>query len=987
MKKRAVVPASHWALRLPQPLFRLAACGFVLALVGCRDQVPSPPNPAAPAPESLGPAPSVGRESIDSMLLRGDIEGAEKLVRKRLIEKPDDVTATTVLANILADRGQLNDAVAIFEHLARTQPADEASSSIEPSSIATRRRLAELLNRHGLRFDANELLRQIAVLTPLRFDELRGLSFPMLAWVNVTEKPDIHDAIQIQQMGVLTAARALLSQGDVRECLELLSQPIPAAMTGPAGAIESFRLWSLASAQRFDELGAAIATASPGARRYPEYWLAAGNLALSRQSLVAANCFVQAIEREPNCMEAHDGLNQSLRQSGDDAAAAAIEGRIRQVDRIHQLTRIVATSGRLQPELLKELSELSAATGRPLDSLLWQELLIAQLSPGAPQLQVLHDYKRKILAVHPNGLEVAKLSCNIKLSMSTDAVDEWLVAIGRATNVSAAPITSNDQSIAPATPVFRDIGGRIGAKFRYRNAMPVVQREFQIFQAYGSGVACFDFDLDGHVDLYLGQGGSTPPTESSPFPNGLFRQVDGRCADVVVEALADDRRYTTGVTTGDWNQDGYPDVVIGNLGGNRLLINQGDGTFREHAVAREWELSEYTTSLAVADVTGDSLPEIIAVNYLDDASIYEPIQYDEFGQPVMLPGPLHFRPGLDRLFVARGDGTVASQTFGKTLGHTPDHDSSASTGLGLLVTDLDGDQVNEVFVANDLRPNQLWTRDPESGGWTDVAVARGVAFGNSGQPMACMGIAVADFDDNGKVDLHITNFSDQWSNHYMQEESGTFIDRIAATGLAEPSRNLVGFGTQALDYDNNTTWDLVVGNGHVEDFRARGKLFQMPTQCFAGVGKGFEQLSVVGDDVYWQSNHLSRGVAKCDWNADGRIDLAVTDLQQDFVLLKNGTVSDNHWLQIELVGVAAERDAIGTSIVIECGGQSFLQTMQTGDGYLSKNESVLHIGLGKNESIDRLTIRWPDSEQVIDAVRADQRVLVVENEDTLWQRN
>ena len=244
-----------------------------------------------------------------------------------------------------------------------------------------------------------------------------------------------------------------------------------------------------------------------------------------------------------------------------------------------------------------------------------------------------------------------------------------------------------------------------------------------------------------------------------------------------------------------------------------------------------------------------------------------------------------------------------------------------------------------------------------------MAVVRGVAYGANGMPLACMGIAVADFDQNGRLDLHITNFEDQWSNQYMQNESGIFVDLTLPLGLDRDSLKMLGFGAQAIDYDNNSTVDLVVGNGHVEDYTAKGSQFEMPTQVFAWHHGRFELMRVLGDDDYWNTGHLSRALAQCDWNNDGRIDFVVTDLKQPFALVENRTATPFHWLQLELVGSSAERDAIGATVDVTFGDTTITKTVSSGDGYMSKNQALLAFGLANSELVDQIDIRWPDGEQ------------------------
>lgn len=230
--------------------------------------------------------------------------------------------------------------------------------------------------------------------------------------------------------------------------------------------------------------------------------------------------------------------------------------------------------------------------------------------------------------------------------------------------------------------------------------------EVRIRAINGSGVACFDYDLDGAVDLYLGQGCSNPPHEVSRQSNAMFRQIDGRFQLTTALANVEDFHYSTGITAGDWNQDGFPDLIVGNLGLNRLFVNQGDGTFRESLIPGNWSSNDYTMSLAVADLTGNGLSDLVAVNYLDDERIFAPIVHDKNGRPLILPGPLHFAPAKDRVWIPLGDGNWKEQTFAN-MAANGDVSESASTGRGLLITNINDEVTNDVFIANDLRPNHF----------------------------------------------------------------------------------------------------------------------------------------------------------------------------------------------------------------------------------------------------------------------------------------
>ncbi len=347
------------------------------------------------------------------------------------------------------------------------------------------------------------------------------------------------------------------------------------------------------------------------------------------------------------------------------------------------------------------------------------------------------------------------------------------------------------------------------------------------------------------------------------------------------------------------------------------------------------------------------------------------------------PRPLQFQAAIDRVFVATPDGGLSAQAI------SSEGRSDAATGLGLVVADFDGDGANEIFVANDLMPNQLWRRRNESGReekssieFVDEAVFKGVANGGRGLSLGCMGVAASDFDGNGLLDLHITNFIDQWSNQYMQREDHGFDDLALPFQLDIATYPMVGFGTEALDYDNNSITDLVMGNGHIED-TGDGSEFRMPTQLFGGTGSEFNLLTVKGDK-YWTEKHLARGLITCDWNRDGKIDVAVTDLLEPFALFENQTTTDHHWVQFRLVGTQSERDAIGADVKVKyrCNQSNCVRTLfvTTGDGYLCRNESTLSLGLGEADAIDLVEVRWPSGViQRFEHVGVNHRWLVVED--------
>lgn len=1004
---------------------------FVLSTIGCKDEQPvlnqrndrsriqrtETVDRAADRPEPIRPSDSWQHRigAVSKLLSTGKIDSAEQAIRSLLIEAPDDLAVNSLMLRVLVHRKQIDVAVDLLDRMAQLHPnrrddmeahaanllheaghAKDAISRLKkliqrtPDFADARRRLAQILNQQGYAFDSNEHFRILMRDNVMARDELVGLVFPFRSW-NASEQPasdsvDDRDNAGPKQ-GILSIAMALNIKGRPREALAMLDNSQLISQNQDPAAIATYGQ-VLANAQMYEELRRWIATAPKECQRYPNFWIACGNLARhERNHQVSVDCFVEAIIREPHSVEAHHGAIESLEASGQRALAEKFRLRSYVLDQICRDVKEIRDSQSPKPDVFIAVATNLMGIGRPLEAIAWQELAIATISPTSNKLQQIPGFKKKVLAEYPTGNDENVILCETDRN-SAEEVAEWLALRKQdlpelSSGALEGSMANRRDELPVVIPVLRNRAKQTGLQFRYKNAPEPVERLFLLHQALGGGVACLDFDHDGHVDFYFGQGSATPPDGLSEDSNGLFRNLKGRFANVIDQSGADDRRYTLGVTAGDWNQDGFADLLIGNLGANRLLINQGDGTFEAMENDSISLDSTFTTSLAIADVTGDSLPDIIEVNYVNDEKIFDPIQFDSEGKPTSLPGPLVFEAAMDRLLVSTGDGSSQVRPLG---GQT---DLDFSPGLALIVTDLDGRQGNEIFVANDMRANQLWTTrhsDGDEKQVVDMAVASGVAYGNLGRPAACMGIAAADYDQNGLLDLHICNFENEWSNQFMQTEPGMFVDSTVSHKLDSISRKMLGFGVQAIDYENDMRWDLIVGNGHIEDLTAEGSRFEMPTQLLAGRNNSFQEQKVSGDDEYWRQDHLSRALAKCDYNRDGKVDVVATDLKQNAALLENQTATENHWLQLVLVGTNSERDSIGASVVAVLGSQSFSQTVQTGDGYLAKNEPVLFFGLGPAEKVDQLQLTWPSGlKQTLINLPADTRWLVVEGDSEPWR--
>ena len=382
-------------------------------------------------------------------------------------------------------------------------------------------------------------------------------------------------------------------------------------------------------------------------------------------------------------------------------------------------------------------------------------------------------------------------------------------------------------------------------------------------------------------------------------------------------------------------------------------------------------------------MNGDHLPDVIEVNYLND-----PLIFQRKCQGKRLDcTPQRFRAASDRIFENRGDGTyVVAPTGSGSMEASPNY------GFGLIVTTFGQTGGNEIFVSNDGDLNHFWKSLPaDSGdrsGWklSESAGVSGCSIGASGISQACMGIAASDFDRNGYIDLGVTNFHNEPMNLFLQNKAGFFTDEALRFGLGENSKDMLGFGTQAADFDNDGWADIAVLNGHIYDARYAEIPFAMQPQLFRGGKSGFKLQSSARLSEYWQRPQLGRTLAMLDWNRDGKMDLLANHLDQPLALLQNESDSGN-WLQVELVGTMSEREAVGARIEVESGEQSWVGWQIAGDGYMCTNESLIHLGLGSHDVIDRLTVHWPATDpQVFEQVPVNQRYLLIEGQSSITTR-
>ncbi len=488
-----------------------------------------------------------------------------------------------------------------------------------------------------------------------------------------------------------------------------------------------------------------------------------------------------------------------------------------------------------------------------------------------------------------------------------------------------------------------------------------------------------DFDLDGWSDLAVAMLNGKP-LQSNSSPNRLFRNLSGKFVELSGPANYLDTGFAQGIAVGDFNDDGFPDLFDANIGRNRLYRNNGDGTFQDVSASAGLGDELWTTSAVIADIDADGVADLFEVNYCRGPEPYQRACQNSEG--IATCPPLTFDAENDRIKRGRGDGTfldVSGQWMDQT---TP------GRGLGVEVGMFDERSGLDVYVANDMTVNHLWSGGSDDGGFrmTDLGVIRGVGLSGRSLSQASMGMAAADPDGDGDIDFFLTHFSDDHNTYYEQVAPGLWADRSYPVGLSEPSMKLLGFGTEWVDFDNNGTLELIIANGHVDDVSRTDVSYLMPPQLFRrGPSGRWQELNRRDLGDYFATDHLGRALATVDADRDGRTDIAITHLQAPVSLLINRTRSSGHSIALELKSTRGQRDAIGALVTAQVGERTITSQLTAGDGYMCSNQRRITLGLGESTEARDVVVTWPDGTvQSLGDLEGDRDYLAVEGADAAF---
>ena len=523
---------------------------------------------------------------------------------------------------------------------------------------------------------------------------------------------------------------------------------------------------------------------------------------------------------------------------------------------------------------------------------------------------------------------------------------------GIAAAAAASQIDPENLLASPA-PGFRlvDVTQQSGIQFHHNSG---AYGGKLLPETLGSGCAFLDYDADGWQDILLINGMDWPGHKRERSTLKLYRNNrNGTFSDVTRSAGLDIEMYGMGVAIGDYNNDGYPDILITCVGQNRLFKNTRKGNFVD--VTKSSGLGgrqAFSTSALWFDFDRDGLLDLFVCNYVK----WSP-EHDVFcsldGKNKSYCTPEAYRGETCWLFHNRGDGT-----FEDVTAHSGIFDSS-SKSLGVAMLDYDQDGWPDLLVANDTQPNKLY-RNQRNGTYKDVAVEAGIAFSAEGKARAGMGVDVADFDNSGTPGVAITNFDNEMIGLY-RASSGSFADVATQSGVGLASKNTLGFGCVFLDSDLDGALDLAVVNGHIDDTvrNVRGVGYAQPPQLFLNNGKGaFHDVAAEVGGGFRQPK-VGRGLAFGDFDRDGDLDLLITTNHGAAYLYRNDQIAGNRSIRFRLVGTKSNRDAIGASLKIFDNGSIQSRLVKGGSSYLSQSELPVTFGVGKRDKIDRVVIQWP----------------------------
>jgi len=902
----------------------------------------------------------------------GDLATARQLFEKTLRLDPDNSKALVYSAGLRQQSGDLATAKELLarvgdspsnfgataRYLEGTIALAEYKAGLAETSYLKAHRLnplyqpplRELARLYALQLRGPELtqvLRELGTLRALNIEELvmhllagrplveRSQAMQLLKQLITHDEEDIHS--------LLALARYMLLDGDAHAVASQLG-----SVTGPTGldpavvAILALvrELIAADPANNQSEVKLTFSSTTP-----QEAW----ELASRRASAVGDWKMVSQIEeyrlsQNPFSPTISHSLATAFDRQQQPERAQAQHQQTERLDQLELLAYRMQNPRAQVPDVgvpvICEIADLLKAAGHIVDAVQW--LMAAEsLAPGRPdvrsRLQVLSNGQTNMARTQP---------------LAAPSVPDIVVR-------SQDRLAGSRADETPAKWQFRDVAAKMGIQFEYCNGQSQYKR---ILETIGGGSAVLDIDGDHWPDFYFPQG--KPFLNSSPPLNdALYRNHRGtKFSECTQSAGIQEYEHSLSATVADFDNDGFADVFVTNVGACRLFHNNGDGTFIDATPASVARNLDCSSCACFADLNQDGLLDLFVVNYVVDWDRRCLNNAGEFATC----HPHELQRAQNRLYQNLGNGDFSDVTESSGLLGV------LGRGLGVLAADLNGDGQTDIFVANDGTPNMLFVGERSPGDvsltqspttdagisesldstsvsaairLTDIAAQSGLAVPADGRSHAGMGIAVSDFDENGTLDLFVTNFFREQNTLYSGIGSRLFMDKSQESGLGSPSMELLGFGTQAIDINSDGYDDIVILNGDIDDYSATGRRWKMPISVFrnGGDGRFMDMSNQCGAEM--PLPQLGRGLSRVDFDGDRVSDLVAVRHDGPARLLKNETSQENPGFNLLLVSHRECRDAIGRQIRMTCGENHQLRIVASGDGFSASNERLVRFAL------------------------------------------
>lgn len=508
------------------------------------------------------------------------------------------------------------------------------------------------------------------------------------------------------------------------------------------------------------------------------------------------------------------------------------------------------------------------------------------------------------------------------------------------------------QAAEPTFPIqLTDVTSQSGIRFVHTDGSS--GRRY-IVETVSAGLATFDYDGDGNIDILFLNGSALPGSNSAPARNALYRNEGGwKFKNVTETAGLKDSDYHLGVCVGDYDNDGDADIYFNNFGPNKLYRNQGDGTFVDATKEAGVAVGNHVGAGACfLDIDGDGDLDLFVANYVDFTVEKNQTRLVN-GHPAYV-GPMIYSPTPSTLFRNNGNGTFTDISRESGIASRP------GTGMGVVCADYDGDGDTDIIVGNDAMANFVWRNDGK-GRFEEIGMLTGLAYDANGIGQGTMGVECADMNNDGRLDFYMTAYQKQWAILYQNAGGGFFDDVTHRTGAGTSTFNQVEWGVGLVDFDNDGHRDIYIACGHLHDniqlwddtarYEATNILLRN-----TGAGKFVDVSAQSGSGMAVSKS--SRGAAFDDLDNDGDIDVVVLNSRSQPTLLRNDSPRKNHWIGVRLRGTKSNRDGIGANLRVISGNQTFVDEVHSGRGYQSHYGMYPHFGLGNRTRVDRIEVRW-----------------------------